>query len=204
MKLYIIRHGQTEWNKAGRLQGWNNSNLTQHGIENAERLGQRLKDIDFDYIYSSTQKRAIDTANIIKGNRNIDIIQLEGLREIGFGSWEGMEIDEINSKYSREFDAYLNTPHLYRPIDGESFQELFSRVEDSLNRILSKKGENILIVCHGVTIKALFSIIKDIPLKELYKVPIYPGTALNICEVNKDEMHFIMEGDTSHMDSTLE
>lgn len=56
MKLYIIRHGQTEWNLAGRLQGWQNSNLTEEGIKNAERLSDRLKDIHFDYIYSSPQK----------------------------------------------------------------------------------------------------------------------------------------------------
>lgn len=200
MKLYIIRHGETEWNKEMRLQGWNNSNLTQYGVENAEKLSQRLKDIDFDYIYSSTQRRAIETANIIKGERDTEIIQLEGLREIGFGSWEGMKIEDINLKYNNEYNTYINKPHLYRPVDGESFQELFSRVKDSLERILSKKGENILIVCHGVTIKALFSIIKGIPLEEFYKIPIYPGTALNICEVNGDDMRFILEGDTSHID----
>lgn len=200
MKLYIIRHGQTKWNKEMRLQGWNNSDLTQHGVENAEKLSQRLKDIDFDYIYSSTQRRAIETANIIKGERDTEIVQLEGLREIGFGSWEGMKIEDINLKYSNEYNTYINKPHLYRPVDGESFQELFSRVKDSLERILSKKGENILIVCHGVTIKALFSIIKGIPLEEFYKIPIYLGTALNICEVNGDDIRFILEGDTSHID----
>jgi len=200
LKLYIIRHGQTKWNVERRLQGWNNSDLTQQGIENAKKLAHRLKDIDFDYIYSSTQQRAFHTAEIIRGNRNMEIIQLEGLREMGFGSWEGMKIDDINLKYNNEYDIYLNTPHLYEPINGESFKELFTRAENSLKYILSKKADNILIVSHGVTIKALIAIIKGIPLEELYKLPVHPGTALNICEVEGQDIRFILEGDTSHME----
>lgn len=199
MKLYIIRHGQTEWNLAGRLQGWQNSNLTEEGIKNAERLSDRLKDIHFDYIYSSPQKRAIDTARIIKGKRNIDIITLEGLREIGFGVWEGMKIKDINLKYSEQFDTYLNRPHLYNPINGETFEELFSRVQDSLDRIISQGGDNILIVAHGVTIKAMTSMIKRIPLDEFSTIPVHLGTALNICEIKEGIMKFIVEGDISHI-----
>lgn len=72
----------------------------------------------------------------------MEIIQLEGLREMGgFGSWEGMKIDDINLKYNNEYDIYLNTPpHLYEPINGESFKELFTRAENSLKYILSKKS----------------------------------------------------------------
>ena len=55
MKIYFTRHGQTEWNVLRKLQGWNNSNLTEKGIEYAMRLAHRLKDVDFDYIYSSSQ-----------------------------------------------------------------------------------------------------------------------------------------------------
>lgn len=200
MKLYIIRHGQTEWNVEGRLQGWNNSNLTEEGRLNAEKLADRLEDIDFDFIYSSTQQRAIDTANIIKGNRNKDIIKLDELKEIGFGTWEGMAINMINEKHGESFDTYLNRPHLYQPMDGESFQDIFKRAEKALKKIIKQGGENILIVSHGVTIKVLTAIIKGIPLEELYKLPVHLGTALNICQVNDSEMKFIVEGDTSHID----
>src|SRR5690554_4521335 len=92
MKIYLTRHGQTEWNVIGKLQGWGNSNLTEKGIENAKRLSQRLKEVNFDYVYSSPQQRALDTAKLIRGDRNIEINVLDDLREIGFGSWEGMEI----------------------------------------------------------------------------------------------------------------
>ena len=70
MKLYITRHGETQWNTEKKMQGWQNSDLTGQGIENATRLGERLKDVDFSNIYSSPLGRAMDTANHIKGDRN--------------------------------------------------------------------------------------------------------------------------------------
>ncbi|MGO1468991.1 MAG: histidine phosphatase family protein [Tissierella sp.] len=201
MKLYIIRHGQTEWNAERRLQGWNNSNLTQKGISDAKRLSKRLEDIDFDHIYSSPQKRAFETANIMKRDRSMDIIKLDGLKEIGFGKWQGMKIEDIEEKYGDEYNTYKNAPHLYKPIEGsESFENMFKRVEDSLRTIIEKGGEEVLIVCHGVTIKILISIIKKIPLEELPNIPIHVGTALNICKVNEEKIEFIVEGDTSHME----
>lgn len=200
MKLYIIRHGQTEWNIQKRLQGWNNSNLTEKGTSDAKNLAERLKEVDFTHIYSSTQKRAIETAEILRKDRDIDIIKLDGLKEIGFGKWEGMEMEELLEKYSDEFNIYLNKPHLYKPtLDGESYEDIFKRVRASLEEILQSKGENILIVSHGVTVKIMTSIIKNIPLENLYTIGINRGTALNICEVKDGQIEFIVEGDTSHM-----
>ncbi|NLY46652.1 MAG: histidine phosphatase family protein [Tissierella sp.] len=199
MKIYLTRHGQTEWNVIGRLQGWNNSNLTEEGIGRAKSLSNRLKDVDFDFIYSSPQQRALDTANIIRGDRDIEIQILDDLREIGFGTWEGMEIKDIQELYTDEYDTYLNRPHLYEPLDGESLLDVYKRAENALNKILSTKAENILVVSHGVTIKILTSIIKGVPLEELYQIPVQVGTALNICEYGDDKLRFIVEEDTSHI-----
>ncbi|MDR7871453.1 MAG: histidine phosphatase family protein [Tissierellaceae bacterium] len=199
MRLYFTRHGQTEWNVSGKLQGWGNSNLTEKGIESAKRLSSRLENVDFDIIISSPQKRALETAELIRGNKDTEIKTLEDIREIGFGSWEGMEIQTIRQKYSDEFDTYLNRPHLYKPIDGESFEEVYRRVENALDKILSMDAENILIVSHGVTIKVLTSIIKGIPMEELYKIPVQMGTALNICEYDGNKLRFLIEEDTSHI-----
>lgn len=200
LKLYITRHGQTQWNIETRLQGWKNSDLTKKGILDAMNLAERLEDINFTHIYSSTQKRAIETAKIIKKDRNIDIIELEGLKEIGFGQWEGMAMKDIQDKYKDEFDIYLNKPHLYKPtLNGETYEEIFKRVGESLQKIVKSGGKDILIVSHGVTIKVLTSIIKEIPLEEICTIGINKGTALNICDVNEGKIEFVLEGDTSHI-----
>ncbi len=201
MKLYIIRHGETEWNIQKRLQGWNNSDLTEKGINDAMNLAERLKDVDFTHIFSSNQKRAVETAKILRKDRDTDIVELDGLKEIGFGKWEGMEMEDLLSEYKDEFDIFLNKPHLYKPtLDGESYEDMFKRVRFSLKEILRTKGKDILIVSHGVTVKILTAIIKEIPLEDIYTIGINKGTALNICQVKKDKIEFIVEGDISHME----
>ena len=199
MRLYITRHGTTEWNIEKRLQGWGDSPLTEEGINRAVSLGESLADVDFDIIYTSPQKRAMETAKLIMGNKNTKIITHDGLKELRFGIWEGMELDEINEKYPEEYYLYRNRPELYIPIDGESFKGLFNRVESFLEELKAVDYKNVLIVTHGMTIKTLITIIKGLTLDEFSSLPVYTGTALNICEVKGGKFELIVEGDISHI-----
>ncbi|MBC8586810.1 histidine phosphatase family protein [Paratissierella segnis] len=199
MRLYITRHGTTEWNIEKRLQGWGDSPLTEEGINRAVSLGESLADVDFDIIYTSPQKRAMETAKLIMGNKNTKIITHDGLKELRFGIWEGMELDEINEKYPEEYYLYRNRPELYIPIDGESFKDLFNRVESFLEELKAVDYRNVLIVTHGMTIKTLITIIKGLTLDEFSSLPVYTGTALNICEVKGGKFELIVEGDISHI-----
>ncbi len=173
--------------------------MTTNGIENAVKLRERLKDIDFTAIYSSPLDRAMETANYIKGNRVLKVEPIEGLKEMGFGLWEGLENDILKEQYGEEYNNYWNNPELYKPSGGETFEELFSRIENSLEYILdnSKKG-NILIVSHGVAIKAIFSVINDSSLKDFWSDTYVEGTSLTILEVVDNKYEFKLKGDTSH------
>lgn len=199
MKIYITRHGETEWNTLKKMQGWQNSNLTERGIENAIKLGDRLKDVDFSQIYSSPLGRALDTANYVKGGRVIEIETHEGLREMGFGLWEGIGNDQVIELYKEQHYNYWNKPHLYESNGGESFDELFKRVKETLNHIIKNAtGDNILIVSHGITIKVIYAIIKEYKLKNFWDLPYIDGTSLSILEIRDNDMRFILEADTSH------
>lgn len=201
MKLYITRHGETEWNTLKKMQGWQNSNLTEQGIANAIKLGDRLKDVDFSNIYSSPLGRAMDTANYIKGNRSIEIETHDGLKELGFGLWEGVENEEVMKLYEEEHYKFWNKPLLYKGNDGESFDELFKRINEALKYIIQNStGDNVLIVSHAITIKAIYSIIKNYNLEDFWTLPYIDGTSLTIVEVNGDEMKFLLEGDISHFE----
>lgn len=201
MKIYITRHGETEWNKEGRMQGWKNSNLTEDGIKNAKKLGKRLKHVDFDCIYCSPLGRAVDTAKYIRQDKKTEIVLVDSLKEMGFGKWEGMEQERIMEFYPTEYFNFWNKPHLYNPIEGESFEELFERVKDVLNQtIRNSAGGNILIVSHAVVIKVIYSIIKGHPLEELWGPPFLQGTSLTIIEVEDNEINIILEADTSHLE----
>lgn len=198
MRLYITRHGQTKWNIERRLQGWNDSPLTRIGVKRAQELSSRLKKVDFDIVYTSDQYRSIRTADIILGEKRVKRVKMNKLREIGFGSWEGMTLDEIEEKYEEEFNTYLHQPENYKPIDGESIIELFRRVTSALEEIKKSGGENILIVSHGVTIRALLCVIKGIGVEGFKETEVLPGTSLSIFDFKDNKFISICEGDTSH------
>lgn len=198
MKLYITRHGQTQWNTIKKLQGWKDSPLTEEGIKRAEKLAKRLKSIDFDKIYSSPQKRALDTAKILN-YKDIEIVTLDELKELGLGKWEGMRLPEVEKEYPEEYYLYFNKPHLYKPLGGETYDELFLRVKSALEHILEQKDENVLIVSHGVTIKAIIALLKDMKIEDFVKMKVYTGTSLTVFEIDDDKINSILEGDDSHI-----
>lgn len=203
MKIYLIRHGETKWNRLKRLQGWKNSELTENGRRAARKLKERLEEegIEIDKIYTSNLKRAVETADIIRGDRDIDHVELEDLREISYGVWEGMEYEDILKDYAEEFHKFKYQSHKYSPqINGESFEGFFMRTRRALDEILSSQAEDILVVSHGVTIKAIVAMIEDIGLEEFHTIPIYQGTSLNIIEVDEDgSLSFIVKGDDKHI-----
>ncbi|WP_265444178.1 histidine phosphatase family protein [Acetivibrio straminisolvens] len=200
MKIYITRHGETQWNNEGLMQGWKNSNLTDKGIENAKRLGERLKDIKFDVIYSSPLGRAIDTAKYINEKINAKVVLVESLKEMGFGIWEGMELNKIKELYFEQYTNFWERPHLYKPQeDGESFQELLVRVRNAWDEIIKAGGDNILIVTHAVVLKAIYMIIKKLPIKDFWNPPFMKDTCLTIVEATDNKVEIILEADTSHL-----
>lgn len=201
LTLYITRHGETIWNTQKRMQGWGDSDLTENGISNAVSLGNRMKEIQLDAIYTSPSKRTITTANLIKGGREIPIILDENLREINMGVWEGQTFSDIEHKYPIEYDAFWNTPHLYKSLNGETFAMLNNRVLNALNSIKKKHiAGNILIVTHAIVIKILLAFFKNYPLEKLWDPPFIHDTSLTIIQLNGNESNIVLEGDLSHRD----
>lgn len=199
LTLYITRHGETVWNTQKRMQGWSDSDLTENGISNAVSLGDRMKEIKLDVIYTSPSKRTITTANLIKGEREIPIILDENLREINMGLWEGQTLSDIEQKYPIEYDAFWNTPHLYKTLNGESFAMLHKRVLNAINSIQDKHSSgNILIVTHSVVIKTLLAFFKNYPLEKLWDPPFIHDTSLTIIELTGNKSNIVVEGDLSH------
>ena len=102
LTFYFIRHGRTQWNEQGFLQGSGNSLLTEQGIAGAQKTGAALQQVEFTAAYSSILQRAIDTASHIIGQRPIPLFQHCGLNEQSFGSWEGMQIADLRKLTCRK------------------------------------------------------------------------------------------------------
>jgi probable phosphoglycerate mutase len=201
MKIYITRHGETIWNKEGRMQGWENSGLTQKGIDNAKKLGKSLKNINFSCIYCSPLGRTVETAEHIRGDRDINIVCNNSLKEMHFGVWDGMMHSEIMGMFPEQHEYFWQKPHLYEPIQGESYPEFIERVKNGFFEIINNaSGENILLVTHAGVKKAIYLILKNLEIKDFWEPPFMYDTCLTVIEKNGGEIRFVLEGDTSHLD----
>lgn len=149
--LYIVRHGQTEWNQKGLLQGQSETDLTEEGVKQAKNTASQLENISFDAIFSSDLLRAKQTAEIILLERKLAITTTELLREKKFGPFEGKpyaamkEYDEILDKLT-ETQQFLHKVHP----EVESDEEMMARFIPFLREIaVGHGGKNVLIVTHG-------------------------------------------------------
>lgn len=162
MEIYVIRHGQTNWNVERRIQGHTNTLLNETGKSQALNLAKKLEKIDFDLIISSPLSRASETAKTINYSRNLPIVYNDLITERKFGDLEG-KIDL--SEYNCNIDILLNYSINYNEHDVEPLQNFFARVETFLNDCKSKySNKTILISTHGGVAQAMEVIINHLPL----------------------------------------
>lgn len=198
--LYIVRHGQTEFNLSQKLQGTCNSNLTELGVSEAKLLAEKLREVDFVKCYSSNLGRAVDTAKILIDGRDIPHVTDARMAEMSFGSWEGKDKETLLQVWPDAYRIFFEAPEKYVPEDGETYPEVFERAASVMPMLLKEaKDANILLVSHGVWIKVFITLAKDKPLKELWAPPYILNTALTIMESNGNEFKIVLEGDTSHL-----
>lgn len=165
MEIYIVRHGETVWNKKRLLQGSTDIELSEKGIELAKVTSEKIADLHFDMIYSSPLSRAYETAKIMRGDRNIDIIKDDRLRELSFGSNEGKNSLEMQADENNSFRYFFKQPELYIPAEGgETLEHICDRAKEFLQQVIepqADKLERIMIVAHGAMNKALMCHIKN-------------------------------------------
>ena len=151
--ILLARHGETDWNREGRWQGWADPPLNDTGREQARRLAGELRPMRFDAVYSSDLRRAHETAEILAAPHGAPVVVDTGLREIDVGSWSGLTRAEIAEQF----------PDGRRP-DGETHEEHGARVREAVARIArAHLGGRILLVGHGGTIRAIHDVITDLP-----------------------------------------
>jgi probable phosphoglycerate mutase len=203
LNIYITRHGETLWNRENRLQGWKDSELTEKGINNAIALRKRLEHTELNAIYSSPIGRTVKTAKLICSDRIIPVLLEDDIKEINFGEWEGKVQQEIEANSRQEFYDFWKAPHLYNhlPHKGESLKSLKERVERAVTKIITENNDgNVLIVTHGVAIRALLSCFMNIPFEKWWEGPFIEGASLTLVQYDGQDFHVEMIGDTSHME----
>ena len=156
MKLFLIRHGQTDWNLTRHFQGQSDVPLNQTGRQQANALAKRLSNQSFDAVYSSDLQRATETAKIILSGVKPDLHSDIRLREVNFGDWEGLTYDEIKEKYPDSLASWERDVYGSSPPNGETLEDLSKRVQSFLDDLLQKHNDQtVLVVAHGGVLQTL-------------------------------------------------
>lgn len=159
MKLYFVRHGKTEWNLEGRLQGAKgDSPLLEESIKQVRELGRYLSDTHFDLVFSSDLPRAKKTTElIIESQKNkVEVTYTKALREWNLGKLEGQKISLVQSIYPQEMHAFRNNLAKFRAKDfhAESVYSTTQRVAQLIKTLKDSDAKNVLLVGHGANLTA--------------------------------------------------
>ena len=185
MKLIFIRHGQTDWNVQGKIQGSYDSELNATGIEQAMSLSEKLLNLNYKFskIYSSPQKRALKTAEILSKSSNVDYISVKDLQEMNMGKWEGLSWKEVEEQYPNEYkEWYLNRRYTKTP-DGEAYQDMLERVLKAIHKIINENNEDVVIVSHSAVIMCLQCYVTNTPFNDMLK---FKTKNANITEIDSN------------------
>lgn len=203
-KIYLTRHGETVWNRQYKFQGHKNSDLTDKGILAAELLAYRIEDIELDYIVSSPLMRAYNTADIVRGNKDIEIIKNDGLKEINLGEFEGMSYIDIKKEHAQLLAKIEKDPFNNRYPSGENLREFYKRVVKAFIEIIDKhRNKTTLIVAHGGTIKCIEAYIRKFKLSNDWMGNVVKNCSLSYIEVDENnEIKEIFYNDTKHLEGS--
>lgn len=190
-KLVIVRHGQSEWNKANIFTGWVDVDLTEEGVAEAQTAGRLLKDYKFDEAFSSELKRANRTLDIILkgiGQTNIPITRSEKLNERMYGDLQGKNKDEAREEFGEEQVHIWRRSFDVPPPGGESLKDTLERVTPYFEAVIEpelRKGKNIIITAHGNSLRALIMKLEHIAPENIVSVEIPTGVP-KVYELDKD------------------
>lgn len=170
LKLYIVRHGETEWNVIKRFQGQLNTPLTEKGMEKLRETGKKLENVLFDEVYTSELGRTVASAEIIlnenRGYRNkkLELKKLAELNEVYFGVWQGLTYEEVFLKYPEEANNYFYNVKNYKAenVEAENLKDALERFLKGINKILdSHESGNILVVTHGTVFEMFMNYVAN-------------------------------------------
>ncbi|MCQ4935907.1 histidine phosphatase family protein [Anaerotignum propionicum] len=155
MKLYLIRHGETDWNLRNMFYGWTDCDINDKGIKQAHKLKDFFNTVTYDKIYSSDLRRAAHTAEIIAGEK-VQVVKNNCFRELFFGDWEDKEGSYIKENHGEELKRWIKEWKTSSLPGGEAFLDFYERVTQGLNRVIKdNKGKEIIIVSHNGPMSAM-------------------------------------------------
>lgn len=221
-RVILVRHGATEWNESGRLQGHGDVPLSALGQQQAQRLAERLRHEPITAAFTSDLMRARQTAETILAGRDLRLRISRRLREMAFGAWEGLTAQEIEKGFATEWQHWVGDPLRIAPPGGESLAQLRRRVLGFYRPLANQAGDaqiaksrnsrpigrrrngpvdTTLIVAHGGPLRALLTHLLSMPVEGYWRFSVR-AASVSIFDVYPEGAIADVIGDTSHLNGT--
>ena len=198
-KVYLVRHGQTEWNKKLTFRGRVDIPLNEAGHMEAQALSHALKDKNIEAIYTSPLKRSIETAQPVAKFFHLEIVPVQGLIDINYGDWEGLSFHEVKKRYGDQYKGWEKSPDLIRFPNGETLDEAKERSFRAFKNIVKESPDkSILIIPHRVINKILLCALLNIGNSHFWEIKQDTG-CINLIEYSRDRFVLSTMNDTCHL-----
>ena len=186
LRLLLLRHGETAWNRERRYQGWTDTPLSAEGLVQAEAAARELKEHAFAAVYASPLRRALDTAAAIAVPHGLEVETDPAFRELSFGEWEGLTLDEARARDAALCEGWAMTPHLFSPPGGESLAQARARVLAGLERLrIGHPNDVVCLVAHGIPVRILILEVLGLGLDRIWSLHSSP-TGISELEFRDD------------------
>jgi probable phosphoglycerate mutase len=198
-RIYLVRHGQTAWNKEEIFRGRTNVPLDETGLRQAELVGRYFKGMEIHGIYSSPLARARETAEKIAQLHNLKVQPLQGIIDMSFGNWEGQSHRDIQKNDKETYHQWVETPHLVRLPGGESLDDVRMRAMAALDEVIQKHpGKTLVLVTHRVVNKVLISGILGLDSSHFWQIA-QDTTAINLIQHRDGKYVLLLMNETCHL-----
>ena len=196
----IVRHGETEWNADGRIQGHTDIGLSEKGAQQSQLIAGRLAQFRIDAAYSSDLRRCADTAREILSRRTVPLQTTPQLREYHKGVFEGLTAEETRRRHPDLYAASLVKDLDFAPLGGESTRQTSARIASFVTGVRQRHAnDNVLIVGHGGALRAVFVALMELPLEANWRF-FLANCGLSVVDIYPDNAILRLYNDTSHLD----
>lgn len=203
MKLVLVRHGESNWNRTGLVQGWRDPHLSTHGENQTKLLARKLSANHFKAIYSSPLRRAYQSAKILAAALGVSIKTCEGLKEMHLGKWEGKPLKRIEQEYPGMPSRWFERPTGVKIPGGESIASFRKRVITTLDEIRERHhDENIIVVAHGGVISIYLVHLLGMDPDRIWRIPL-KNAAITTLIFDQDRVNVANFNDTCHLNEEL-
>ncbi len=198
-RVFLVRHGQTEWNRVERFRGRAPINLNEVGIKQAEATAERLAQWSITAIFSSPLPRALTTAQILARRLGLEVKLSPELIDIDFGEWEGLSPAEAATKYSSLYQLWLESPHLVVFPGGESLAQVRERASAYVDNLITNYREKtIALVSHRVVCQVLVLHFLGLDNSCFWKIT-QDVSCINLFEISDNGPVILFVNDTCHL-----